>query len=313
VPNGTAPTSGAGLPPIADGDSDGSGDEATTTPTAATTAAAVNAAAAANIGTRSTTTAQTAAAAKNAAASSTNSQSSDTPTTDPNQVSQQSTLAGTPNGSSLPNLALGDQPSGGKSGNDTSLTNAPADGATPASPTALDPSQAAAIAVPTAQPNAATASAAANTSAQQVSGAVPIAGVAVEIVARAQSGKNQFEIRLDPPELGRIDVKLDVDRSGNVTSQLVVDKPETLSLLRNSAPQLERALQDAGLKTGDGGLQFSLRDQSSSGQNQNQNANTSTPTNTTRLVIPDEDAAPVAAVRGYGRMLGASGGVDIRV
>ena len=38
-------------------------------------------------------------------------------------------------------------------------------------------------------------------------------------------------------------------------------------MLQQDAPQLQRALQDAGLKTGDSGLQFSLRDQSSSGQN----------------------------------------------
>jgi flagellar hook-length control protein FliK len=37
--------------------------------------------------------------------------------------------------------------------------------------------------------------------------AVPLAGLAVEIAARAQAGHNRFEIRLDPPELGRIDVR----------------------------------------------------------------------------------------------------------
>ena len=47
----------------------------------------------------------------------------------------------------------------------------------------------------------------------------------------------------------------------------MVEKPETLSMLQQDAPQLQQALNDAGFKTGDGGLQFSLRDQSSSGQN----------------------------------------------
>ncbi len=92
--------------------------------------------------------------------------------------------------------------------------------------------------------------------------AVPIAGLAVEIVARAQDGAKRFEIRLDPPELGRIDVRLDVDQAGKVTSRLMVERAETLDLLRRDAPQLERALQHAGLNT-EGGLEFSLRDQSS--------------------------------------------------
>ena len=81
--------------------------------------------------------------------------------------------------------------------------------------------------------------------------------------ARRLAGKNHFEIRLDPPELGRIEVRLDVDRDGNVTSRMIADRSDTLDLLRRDASGLERALQDAGLKTADNSLQFSLRDHSS--------------------------------------------------
>jgi flagellar hook-length control protein FliK len=141
-------------------------------------------------------------------------------------------------------------------------------------------------------------------------GAVPLSGVAMEIAASAKSGKSRFEIRLDPADLGRIDVRIDVDRNGQVTSHLTVDKPETLSMLRQDAPQLQRALDDAGFKTGGSGLQFSLRDQSSSGQNSgNDNGR-----NAQRLVINDEDTTRAAVTgRTYGRMLGSSSGVDIRV
>jgi flagellar hook-length control protein FliK len=139
---------------------------------------------------------------------------------------------------------------------------------------------------------------------------VPLSGLAVEIAASAKSGKSRFEIRLDPADLGRIDVRIDIDRNGQVTSHLTVEKPETLSMLRQDAPQLQRALDDAGLKTGNGGLQFSLRDQSSSGQN---SGNDSSP-NAQRLVISADDAIPAAvAGRTYGRSLGSSSGVDIRV
>ena len=95
---------------------------------------------------------------------------------------------------------------------------------------------------------------------------VPISEVAVTIAARAQSGSSNFEIRLDPPDLGRIDVQLKVDSGGNVTSHIIAERPETLSLLQRQAPQLERALQDAGLNTGEG-MQFSLADQGFAGNN----------------------------------------------
>ena len=100
-------------------------------------------------------------------------------------------------------------------------------------------------------------------------GAVPIAGVAIEIASKALDGKNRFEIRLDPPELGRIDVRLDVDKSGQVTIASDCRPPRHPQLLHRDSAGLERALQDAGLKTSDNGLQFSLRDQSMSQQQAN--------------------------------------------
>ena len=138
--------------------------------------------------------------------------------------------------------------------------------------------------------------------------AVPIAGLAIEIAARAHSGKNRFEIRLDPPELGRIDVRLDVDRDGNVTSRLVVDRSETLDLLRRDASNLERALQQAGLKTSDNGLQFSLRDQAFSGRDNGEQAQTMA-----RLVVPEDKLVAVELQRNHGRLAGLGSGVDIRV
>jgi len=140
---------------------------------------------------------------------------------------------------------------------------------------------------------------------------VPVAGLAVEIATRAQDGERHFDIRLDPPELGRIEVHLNVDSAGHVTSHLVADRPDTLDLLRRDAPTLERALQSAGLKTDDGAMQFSLRDQSLAGGYQQTPRDTAT---VSRLVVPDPELPPVdTAVRGYGRLAGMGSGVDIRV
>lgn len=160
--------------------------------------------------------------------------------------------------------------------------------------------------------SAATASTATLTATVANATPVPISGVPIEIAAAARAGKTRFDISLDPVDLGRIDVRINIDRNGQVTSHLTVEKPETLSMLRQDAPQLQRALDDAGFKTGGNGLSFSLRDQNSSGQNSGQNNDNGG--NARRLVISDEEAIPATPVgRGYGRMLGSSSGVDIRV
>ena len=138
---------------------------------------------------------------------------------------------------------------------------------------------------------------------------VPLAGVAIEIAGQAMAGKNRFEIRLDPPELGRIEVRLDVDRDGQVTTRLIADRSDTLDLLRRDASGLERALQDAGLKTADNSLQFSLRDQTMGREQSN------TPTPGAAQIIVHDDALPVndATQRNYSRLAGLRGGIDIRV
>ena len=139
---------------------------------------------------------------------------------------------------------------------------------------------------------------------------VPISGVAVEIASMAQAGNNRLEIRLDPPELGRIEVRLDVDRDGRVTSRLIADRSDTLNLLQSDSSGLERALQNAGLKTADNGLQFSLRDQSSGQQQQAATSNQST----AQIVVPDSTLpAASASQSSYSRLASLRGGVDIRV
>jgi flagellar hook-length control protein FliK len=100
--------------------------------------------------------------------------------------------------------------------------------------------------------------------------AVPLDQLAVEIATRANKGERRFDIRLDPPELGRIDVRLEIDSKGNTTTKLIVERAETLDMLQRDARGLEKALQNAGLKTDAGGMQFSLQ-QDTQAQHGNQN------------------------------------------
>lgn len=92
--------------------------------------------------------------------------------------------------------------------------------------------------------------------------ATPLHVVPIEIGLRALSGTKQFDIRLDPEELGRVDVNLSISDKGEVSARLVVDRVETLHLLQRDARTLERAFEQAGLKPSDGGVDISLRDPS---------------------------------------------------
>lgn len=94
---------------------------------------------------------------------------------------------------------------------------------------------------------------------QAASGAAAAAQVANEIAQHAGSRRTRFEVRLDPGELGRIDVRLDIGHDGRISTRLIVERPETLDMLRNDARDLTRSLENAGFQLGQGGLAFQLK------------------------------------------------------
>lgn len=96
---------------------------------------------------------------------------------------------------------------------------------------------------------------------------INLPAVAFEIVRQVKAGMQRFEVRLDPPEMGRIDVQMEMEGK-NVTARLVVERAETLDLLQRDARALERALQQAGLNAERANLQFSLRQDQQGGFNQ---------------------------------------------
>lgn len=87
---------------------------------------------------------------------------------------------------------------------------------------------------------------------------VRLAAVPLEIGLKSLAGVSRFEMRLDPPELGRVDVRLDIDGEGGVTARLVVERADTLLLLQRDAPALRAALEQAGFTPTEGGLDLRL-------------------------------------------------------
>ncbi|WP_420414110.1 flagellar hook-length control protein FliK [Roseibium sp.] len=99
--------------------------------------------------------------------------------------------------------------------------------------------------------------------------------VAVEMARNLKNAQTRFQMRFDPPELGRVDVNMKVAADGSVQAHLIVERPETLDMFLRDQRGLERALEAAGLNTNSNDLQFSLKQEAgqqfASGEDHQQN------------------------------------------
>lgn len=89
---------------------------------------------------------------------------------------------------------------------------------------------------------------------------------AAQVVAaiRAEKGSNEIEVRLDPPELGRVRINLTFERTDIVTATVSSERTDTLDLLRRHQDDLKSELERAGFSkvrldfsAGDSGSAFS--------------------------------------------------------
>ena len=81
----------------------------------------------------------------------------------------------------------------------------------------------------------------------------PIRDQIVAAVA-ARPGEARLEVRLDPPELGRVMIGFEGDGADLVRAVITADSPETLDLMRRNADVFQRALEQQGFSNLD--LQF---------------------------------------------------------
>lgn len=84
--------------------------------------------------------------------------------------------------------------------------------------------------------------------------------LAIQMQRAVQDGTDRFSIQMRPLDLGRIEVQLEIGPEGTLRAKVIAESPETLQLLQKDSKSLEKALQDAGLKTDGDSLSFSLQD-----------------------------------------------------
>ena len=73
-----------------------------------------------------------------------------------------------------------------------------------------------------------------------------------------------LRIALEPAELGRVEIRIERSAEGDAV-RILAERPETLALLQRDQRELGRALDQAGVQRGEGGLSFGLAGQDAAG------------------------------------------------
>lgn len=88
----------------------------------------------------------------------------------------------------------------------------------------------------------------------------------VEIARKVELGEETLRIRLNPIELGRIEVTLAFDDKGSLQATVRTESAQAMDLLRQDAPDLARTLDQAGVRTDAQSFRFEQRGGDGGGQ-----------------------------------------------
>jgi len=146
---------------------------------------------------------------------------------------------------------------------------------------------------------------------QPVANPINMGQMAFEMVRQVHQGTSRFTIRLDPPELGRVDVRMQVDQTGTINARLTVERAETLDLFQRDQRSLERALAQAGLDSSKTNLEFSLRQNPFANMSGDQRSSQQHFSGNPRFMAAEQNAsAPTPSISLY-RGTASAGGVNI--
>ena len=89
------------------------------------------------------------------------------------------------------------------------------------------------------------------------------AQIAAQIQRKLDGRSTRFEMSLTPDELGRVDIKLDIDAEGRLAARLAFDNPAAATDLRGRVDDLRRQLEQQGFHLADDAFEFTQRDSGS--------------------------------------------------
>ncbi len=92
----------------------------------------------------------------------------------------------------------------------------------------------------------------------------------VKVLNNLETKTQSITVQLDPVDLGKIDIKMDISPKGETKVQILAEKLETYAFLTKATDQIQGILNDKGLSQDSTSLNFGLRHGNSNQQNNNQ-------------------------------------------
>lgn len=124
-----------------------------------------------------------------------------------------------------------------------------------------------------------------------------VAHLSAQILKKLVARTTRFDLELNPANLGRVDVRVEIGAHGKINAALAFDNPQAAQELRGKAHELQRALEQAGFDLS-GGLSFDVAQDRGQGQHQG--------------LAQQQDAAPWRG-RAFQAALTAAGEADVAV
>lgn len=95
-----------------------------------------------------------------------------------------------------------------------------------------------------------------------------VAALSAQIVKKLEGRSTRFDVELNPADLGRVDVRIEIGAHGRMTATMSFENPQAAAELRSRADELQKSLEQAGFDIS-GGLQFDVaNDQRQASQGQ---------------------------------------------
>lgn len=138
-----------------------------------------------------------------------------------------------------------------------------------------------------------------------------VAHLAEQIVSNTEGKSTRFDVQLDPAGLGKVDVKIEINRAGEMSAVMTFDNPQSASELRSRAGELRNALEQSGFDLSKGGLSFEFAGQNGGRNSWDQQAQAPTPS-WARASFTDLSAIADAPGLSRHRTIDA-GGVDVTI